>query len=60
MPDYVKDHVQSSCGAEPAPSKEKERAVASYAKNVTIFNVGPKILTLSGKGTKKLIILDDY
>ena len=46
LPDYVKDHVQSSYGTEPAASKDKDWAVASYAKNVSIFNAGRKILIL--------------
>lgn len=49
LPDYVQTIMQSSCGNAPAPSKEKDRAVASYAKNVTIFSVGHKILIQSHK-----------
>ena len=54
LPDYVKDRVQSSYGTEPAPSKDKDWAVASYAKKVTIFNIGIKLLSSWGKAQESL------
>lgn len=46
LPDYVKDHIQFSYGTEPAPSKDKDGAVANYAKNAIVFNVGHTNLIL--------------